>query len=160
MMKRWMCLIILTLSMVGCKDAKSLGDQAIIFNPEKTRATIFSTAEISLLTIEYLLTNQSDEWVEPFYLNFIVHDETLQHDLGMDVHSPFRRLGGTDLMISLGPGETYAGGFNLEISKVADQDGLKWQMVQNNAIEIQLLSLEDDRILDTYWIHHVQFERE
>lgn len=159
MLKRIFLIVVALITIAGCgkSAANDNTDSSNIVIDEQTTKIHFvelSNQNENLLSIEYQITNQTKENIGPFYVNYVIHGQTLLDLLGFNEYSSYKELGGEG--IKLESGDTYQGGDNLQVSKEKN-DFINFQDENSNAIEIQIVDIETETVLTSLKIHKFSF---
>lgn len=159
MLKKIFLVVVALITIVGCGKSATNDktDSSNIVIDEQTTKIHFvelSNQNENLLSIEYRITNQTKESIGPFYVNYVIHGQTLLDLLGFNEYSSYKELGGEG--IKLESGDTYQGGDNLQVSKEKG-DFINFQDEDSNAIEIQIVDIESETVLTSHKIHKFSF---
>ena len=140
---------ILTLILLNACQSTASGE--IAFEEDETRITLVE--EMDLLAIEYTITNKTEQIKGPYYTKILFQNETISNLIGLTESSPYKRIGNKESIINLNNGDSFRSGESFEITGKYLVDDLREIIENSNAIEIQLIDLEDEEPEKAYWIH-------
>ncbi|HIW33309.1 MAG TPA: hypothetical protein IAA29_11040 [Candidatus Paenibacillus intestinavium] len=155
MLRKIGIVLFMTIALVGCSKENDDNSNSMIVK-ENTIVTLVEHNEGTLISFEYHLKNSSNEFIGPFFINYVFYGDMIQQYLDRDEYSSYKIMGGPG--IQLKPSETYQGGDNIEIIDViAEPKQLQDEITNNNTIEIQIIDINTEEIVESQWINNFRY---
>ncbi|MHA7966046.1 hypothetical protein ACX93W_18135 [Paenibacillus sp. CAU 1782] len=155
-MRVFFLIVLLSVAGLSCYNSSEVEEAGagLWLEESKSMATLVEVHSLNelLLSVEFLLHNDSNESTGSMFTEVRIHDSELAHWLHAEPSS-----GGLVDVFSMDAGSSRGGGHTLMMNpdKLPSLDKLKESVVDNKGIEIVLIAADSEEVLASSWVGKV-----